>query len=158
MSTPLRWDEVRRVRPEDHTLTTVPARFAEIGDPWAGIDAEPGSLEALFELAERLGPVEKRPKGTGRRTLSMPLVEVAQARTKPEALAGLESWQRKHPDVMPLLEDSDVLVDGMRGSSSVWYRVRINLQHVPEAQRPEQAELEVDNDPWAGYRGSQRRR
>jgi bifunctional non-homologous end joining protein LigD len=158
VSTPLRWDEVRQVRPEDHTLTTVPARLAEIGDPWAGIDAEPGSLEALLELAERLGPMEKRPKGTGRRTLSMPLVEVARARTKPEALAGLESWQRKHPDVVPLLEDSDVLVDGMRGSSSAWYRVRINLQHVPEAQRPELAELEVDYDPWAGYRGSQRRR
>ena len=88
----------------------------------------------------------------------MPLVEVARARTKPEALDGLRSWQAKHPNVVPLLQDSDVLVDGMRGSSSVWYRVRINLQHVPEAQRPEQAELEVDYDPWAGYRGSQRPR
>lgn len=158
VSTPLRWDEVREVRPQDHTLTTVPARFAEIGDPWAGIDADPGSLHGLLELAERLGPAEKGPKGTGQRTLRMPLVEVARARTKPEAVAGLESWQAKHPDVAPLLEDSDVLIDGMRGSSSVWYRVRINLQHVPEAQRPEQAELEVDYDPWAGYRGSQRRR
>ncbi len=158
VSTPLRWDEVRQVRPPDHTLATAPARFAEIGDPWAGFDAEPGSLEALLALAERLGPVEKPPKGTGRRTPRMPLVEVARARTKPEALAGLESWQAKHPDLVPLLEDSDVLVDGMRGSSSVWYRVRINLQHVPEEQRPEQAELEVDYDPWAGYRGSQRRR
>ena len=158
VSTPLRWDEVRQVRPADHTLATAPARFAEIGDPWAGFDAEPGSLEALLALAERLGPVEKPPKGTGRRTPRMPLVEVARARTKPEALAGLQSWRAKHPDVVPLLADSDVLVDGMRGSSSVWYRVRINLQHVPEAQRPQQDELEVDYDPWAGYRGSQRRR
>ena len=50
-----------------------------------------------------------------------------------------------------------MLVDGMRGSSSLWYRVRVNLQHVPDVQRPEQAELEVDYDPWAGYRGAQRR-
>jgi bifunctional non-homologous end joining protein LigD len=148
---------VRQVRPEDHTLSTVPARFAEMGDPWEGKDAEAGSLDALLALAEQLGPVEKRPKGTGRRTPSMPLVEVARARTRPEALAGLESWKSKHPGVVPLLHDSDVLVDGMCGSSSVWYRVRINLQHVPEAQRPDQAELEVDYDPWAGYRGSQRR-
>jgi len=65
VSTPLRWDEVRQVRPEDHTLSTVPARFAEIGDPRAGIDAEPRSLEKLLELAERLGPVEKRRRGPG---------------------------------------------------------------------------------------------
>ncbi len=157
VSTPLHWEEVRDVRPEDHTLTTVPARYAEVGDPWAGM-AGGGSLEALLALAERLGPAEKPPKGTGRRTVTVPLVEVARARTRAEALAGLESWKAKHPDVVPLLEVSDVLVDGMLGSSSLWYRVRVNLQHVPEAQRPEQAELEVDYDPWAGYRGAQRRR
>lgn len=158
VSTPLHWDEVSLVRPEDHTLTSVPARFAEAGDPWSGMAADPGSLEELLALAERLGPVERAPKGTGRRTPTMPLVEVARARTKAEALAGLASWQAKHPHVVPLLADSDVLVDGMRGSSSLWYRVRINLQHVPDSQRPQQAELEVDYDPWAGYRGSQRRR
>ena len=87
----------------------------------------------------------------------MPLVEVARARTRAEALVGLESWKAKHPEVVPLLEESDVLVDGMRGSSSLWYRVRVNLQHVPVDQRPEQAELEADYDPWAGYRGPQRR-
>lgn len=158
VSTPLRWEEVGRVRPQDHTLATVPARFAEGGDPWAGMDAAAGSLDGLLALAERLGPVGKAPKGTGRRTQSAPLVEVARARTKAEALAGLASWQAKHPDVVPLLEDADVLVDGMRGSSSVWYRVRVNLRHVPETQRPGQDELEVDYDPWSGYRGAQRRR
>ena len=158
VSTPLAWDEVREVRPADHTLLTVPGRFADRGDPWAGFDAVRGSLEPLLALADRLGPAEKPPRGTGRRTVSRPLVEVARARTKAEALAGLESWRARHPDVVPLLQDADVLVDGMRGSSSVWYRVRVNLQHVPEAQRPEQAELEVDYDPWAGYRGAQRRR
>lgn len=158
VSTPLRWEEVHDVRPEDHTLRTVPGRYAEVGDPWAGMGAERGSLEALLALAERLGPAEKPPKGTGRRTVTMPLVEVARARTRPEALAGLESWKARHPEVVPLLEESDILVDGMRGSSSLWYRVRVNLRHVPEARRPEQGELEVDYDPWAGYRGPQRRR
>ena len=156
VSTPLQWAEVGQVRPEESTLTTAPERYAA-GDPWAGMDAQGGSLDGLLALAEELGPVEKPPKGAGRRTVTMPLVEVARARTKAEALAGLESWKGKHPEVVPLLEESDVLVDGMRGSSSLWYRVRVNLQHVPVEQRPAQAELEVDYDPWAGYRGAQRR-
>jgi bifunctional non-homologous end joining protein LigD len=156
VSVPLRWEEVAQVRPADWTLTTAPERYAA-GDPWAGMDAEGGSLDGLLALAEQLGPVEKPPKGAGRRTMTMPLVEVARARTKAEALAGLDSWKAKHPDVVPLLEESDVLVDGMRGSSSLWYRVRVNLQHVPAEQRPAQAPLEVDYDPWAGYRGAQQR-
>ena len=156
VSTPLRWDEVRTVRPEDCTLLTTPERYAG-GDPWAGMEQGGGSLAGLLALAEELGPVEKAPKGAGRRTMTMPLVEVARARTKAEALAGLDAWKAKHPEVVPLLEESDVLVDGMRGSSSLWYRIRVNLQHVPADQRPEQAELEVDYDPWAGYRGAQRR-
>jgi DNA ligase D-like protein (predicted polymerase) len=156
VSTPVEWAEVRELRPHDWTLVTAPERHAA-GDPWTAMDAERGSLVGLLALAEELGPVEKPPKGTGRRAQTMPLVEVARARTKAEALAGLESWKAKHPDVVPLLEEADVLVDGMRGSSSLWYRVRVNLQHVPEVKRPEQAELEVDYDPWAGYRGAQRR-
>ena len=155
VSMPVHWDEVRDLRPEAFTLVTAPERHAA-GDPWAGMDAERGSLDGLLALAERLGPVEKPPKGAGRRTATRPLVEVARARTRAEALAGLDAWKAKHPDVVPLLEEADVLVDGMRGSSSLWYRVRVNLEHVPEAQRPEQAELEVDYDPWAGYRGAQR--
>ena len=155
VSLPLRWDEVRDVRPQDWTLTTAPERFGD-GDPWIGMQDAPGSLDGLLALADELGPAEKPPKGTGRRAQTMPLVEVARARTKAEALAGLESWKAKHPDVVPLLEEADVLVDGMRGSSSLWYRIRVNLQHVPERQRPDQAELEVDYDPWKGYRGAQR--
>jgi bifunctional non-homologous end joining protein LigD len=156
VSMPLHWDEVPHVHPEQWTLTTAPERHAA-GDPWAGTAAERGSLEGLLALAEQLGPVDKPPKGAGRRTVTRPLIEIARARTRSDALAGLESWKAKHPDVVPLLQEADVLVDGMRGSSSLWYRVRVNLQHVPEAQRPEQAELEVDHDPWAGYRGAQRR-
>ncbi|MFD0485632.1 DNA polymerase domain-containing protein [Kineococcus sp. GCM10028916] len=159
VSIPLSWDEVRDVRPEDHTVLTVPRRVADLGgDPWAGMDGVGGSLEGLLDLADRLGPAEKAPKGTGSRTKTMPLIEIARARTRPEVLAGLEAWKARHPDVVPMLTESDVLLDGMRGSSSLWYRVRVNLQHVPEADRPEQAELEVDYDPWAKYRGGQSRR
>ena len=88
---------------------------------------------------------------TGRRRSTMPLIEIARAETKDEALAGLERWKERHPGVWPLLEARDVLVDAMRGRSSLWYRIRVNLQHVPEAERPPQEPLEVDYDPWAGF-------
>jgi bifunctional non-homologous end joining protein LigD len=88
---------------------------------------------------------------TGRRRSTMPLIEVARAETKAEAMAGLDRWKDKHPAVWSQLEPRDVLVDQMRGRSSAWYRIRINLQHVLEAERPAQAELEVDYDPWAGF-------
>jgi DNA ligase D-like protein (predicted polymerase) len=87
---------------------------------------------------------------TGRRQSTKPLIEIARAQTKDEAMAGLERWKARHPEVWPRLEPVDVLVDAMRGRSSVWYRIRLNLQHVPEAERPPQAPLEVDYDPWAG--------
>ncbi len=149
VSTPLAWAEVPGCRPEDYTLAAVLDRYAAIGDPWAGIDDTPGSLAALLELAERLGPAEKPPKGDGRRQPTMPLIEIARAKTKDEALAGLERWKARYPSVADSLHAADVLVDGMRGRSSVWYRIRVNLQHVAEAERPPQERLEVDYDPWA---------
>jgi bifunctional non-homologous end joining protein LigD len=85
---------------------------------------------------------------TGRRRTTMPLIEVARAATEAEAMEGLERWKARHPDVWPLLAPADVLVDGMRGRSSLWYRIRLNLRSVPEAQRPPQEALEVDYDPW----------
>jgi DNA ligase D-like protein (predicted polymerase) len=87
---------------------------------------------------------------TGRRRSTMPLVEIARAATEAEARAGLERWKERHPDVWPLLGPSDVLVDSMRGRSSTWTRIRVNLRNVPEAQRPPQEALEVDYDPWQG--------
>ncbi|MFI5099992.1 MAG: DNA polymerase domain-containing protein, partial [Actinomycetes bacterium] len=150
VSTPLHWDEVRGCRPDRFTVSSVPARFAELGDPWAGMDGSSGSLVALLELADSMGPPEKPPKGTGRRQSTMPLIEIARTRTKPEALEALDRWKSRHQAVVPLLEEADVLVDGMRGSSSLWYRVRINLQHVPDDDRPAQEPLESDYDPWAG--------
>jgi DNA ligase D-like protein (predicted polymerase) len=158
VSTPLSWADVPGCRPEELTLPVVLGRYAAAGDPWAGIEGSAGSLEALLDLAEELGPPEKAPRDagaarTGRRQSTMPLVEIARAKTKAEALAGLERWQRRHVDVVGYLEPADVLVDGMRGRSSVWYRVRVNLHHVPPEQRPEQEPLEVDYDPWAGWAG-----
>jgi bifunctional non-homologous end joining protein LigD len=150
VSAPLRWDEVPGCRPSELTIHTVPRRFAEHGDPWAGIDDAPGALDALLGLAERLGPAEKPPKGEGRRVMTQPLIEIARARTKPEALAGLERWKERHPAVAAMLTEPDILVDGMRGRSSVWYRIRVNLQHVPLDRRPQQEPLEVDYNPWAG--------
>jgi bifunctional non-homologous end joining protein LigD len=153
VSTPLGWDEVRLRRPEEFTAPTVRARFAEIGDPHAGIDRDAGSLDALLALAKELGPAEKPPRGgdgTGRRVSTMPLIEIARTKTKPEAMDALEQWTAAHADVAAQLQPADVLVDGMRGSSSLWYRVRINLQHVPETERPEQEPLLADYDPWAG--------
>ncbi|MGV0592424.1 non-homologous end-joining DNA ligase [Mycolicibacterium porcinum] len=160
VSTPLRWDEVDSCRPEAFTVATVPARFAEIGDPWEGMDITVGGLDALLALAKELGPAEKAPRGAGqsgagRRVSSMPLIEIAKTKTKDEAMAALDVWRERHPAVAERLEPVDILLDGMRGPSSIWYRVRINLQHVPEAERPPQEELLADYNPWEHYRGAQ---
>jgi hypothetical protein len=82
----------------------------------------------------------------------MPLIEVARAASKDEALAGLERWKQRHPDAAALLEPADILVDSMRGRSSTWTRIRLNLRHIPEPDRPEQEPLEVDYDPWRASR------
>jgi DNA ligase D-like protein (predicted polymerase) len=87
---------------------------------------------------------------TGRRRTTMPLIEVARAATEREAMEGLERWKQKHPDVWPHLQPADVLVDSMRGRSTTWTRIRVNLRNVPEDSRPPQEALEVDYDPWEG--------
>jgi DNA ligase D-like protein (predicted polymerase) len=168
VSTPLRWDEVPGCRPEIFTVATVPARFAEMGDPWEGMDDAPGGLDALLERAKELGPAEKAPKGARRgdgpggrvagRVSRMPLIEIARTKTKDEAMAALDTWRERYPAAAEKLEPVDVLVDGMRGPSSIWYRIRINLQHVPEAQRPPQEELLADYSPWENYTGAQWKR
>jgi DNA ligase D-like protein (predicted polymerase) len=159
VSTPLFWDEVRDCQPEAFTVATVPDRYADIGDPWEAMDDHPGTLDQLLDLADRLGPAEKAPKGakkgTGRRQSVMPLIEIARTKTKDEAMAALDEWRSKYPEVAEKLEPADVLVDGMRGPSSIWYRIRINLQHVPSDQRPQQEPLLADYNPWENYAGPQ---
>jgi DNA ligase D-like protein (predicted polymerase) len=151
VSTPLEWEEVPGCRAEDFTVTTVPMRFAERGDPWAGMDAAAGSLESLLGLAEQMGPAEQPPKGR------KPVIEIARTRTRDEAMSALEVWRSQHPAASALLQPSDILVDGMRGPSSLWYRIRINLEHVPAPDRPAQEELIADYSPWQGYSGRQGR-
>ncbi len=92
-----------------------------------------------------------RPTPTGRRRSSIPVIEISRAARKDEALAGLERWKSRHPEAATHLEPADILVDGMRGRSTMWYRVRVNLTHVPEVDRPPQEPLDPDYDPWAGY-------
>jgi hypothetical protein len=90
---------------------------------------------------------------TGRRRSSMPLIEIARAATKEEAMDGLARWRERHPHVWARLAPADVLVDAMRGRFTTWTRIRLNLRSVPEAERPPQEALEVDFDPWEGYEG-----
>jgi bifunctional non-homologous end joining protein LigD len=92
----------------------------------------------------------KRSGPTGRRRTEAPLVEIARAGTQNEALAGLERWKARHPEVVPYLEPADVMVDAMRGRSTTWTRIRVNLRNVPIDARPAQEALEVDYDPWEG--------
>ncbi|HEY9307658.1 MAG TPA: non-homologous end-joining DNA ligase [Microbacterium sp.] len=160
VSTPLDWDEVRERRPDEFTVLTVPQRFADLGDPHGGIDDAVGTLDGLLRLADELGPAEKPPRGgdgSGRRQSTMPLIEIARTKAKSESIAALDEWTKRYPGVAARLHPADVLIDGMRGSSSLWYRVRVNLQHVPEAERPPQETLIADYDPWEGkvWPGSQ---
>jgi bifunctional non-homologous end joining protein LigD len=154
VSMPLTWDAVPDCDASLYTMDSVPDLVATQGDGWAGVDATRGSLEALLELAaEHKKAAGSKPKkaGTGRRQPSMPLIEIARAASQAEALDGLERWKARHPDVVAHLEPPDILIDSMRGRSSLWTRIRINLHRVPEDKRPPQEALEVDFDPWAGW-------
>jgi DNA ligase D-like protein (predicted polymerase) len=161
VSAPLSWDEVPDCDPAEFTLATMPQRFAGLGDRHAGIDAAAGSLDPLLELSaeqERGGlgdapwpphyrkqagePARVQPSKA--RAAKHPLVTIGHAKRKEDALAGLERWKERHPEVVEHLEPEDVLVDSMRGRSSTWTRIRVNLQHVPARLRPAQAALDPD--------------
>ncbi len=92
-----------------------------------------------------------RPTPTGRRRSAIPVIEIARAAKQADALAGLERWKARHPDAADALEAADVLVDSMRGRSTTWTRIRVNLSHVPEADRPSQEPLDPDYDPSQVY-------
>jgi bifunctional non-homologous end joining protein LigD len=179
VSTPLSWDEVPDCDPADFTVLTVPARFAKLGDPHAGMNEGPGSLEKLLELAaadESAGlgdapwpPHFRKMEGEAPRVApsraksatrsKMPLIVVANSPDKEAALAGLERWKSKHAAVAALLAIDDVLIDSMRGRSSTWTRIRVNLRHVPESMRPAQETPDPDDDPtreWRNMRAAKR--
>ena len=177
VSTPLTWDEIDQCDPADFTIKTMPDWFAKNGDRHAGIDKHPCSLEKLLALAAqqekegqgdapwppqykkmpgepaRVQPSKARkPKAaspTGRRVSKHPLIVVAQSAKKDEALADLETWKAQHPGVVEHLQPSDILTDSMRGRSSTWWRIRINLQHVPDDLRPKAPKLAPMPNPWA---------
>ncbi len=180
VSAPLTWEEVPDCEPADFTVHSMPGRFAELGDPHAGMDAAPGSLERLLELAARdeaagladapWPPHFRRMDGEAPRVApsrakratktprqKMPLLVVARSASKEAALEGLERWKARHPEVAALLAPEDVLVDGMRGRSSVWTRIRVNLRHVPEEQRPPEAP-DPDYDPAVEWQKKPRAR
>jgi DNA ligase D-like protein (predicted polymerase) len=162
VSAPLAWDEVADCDPADFTLASMPARFEKLGDLHAKIDDHAGSLEALLELFERQGlgdapwpphyrkqsaePARVQPskRKSSKRKSTKPLIEIGRARRKEDALAGLERWKARYPQAAVLLQPADVLVDSMRGRSSTWTRIRINLEHVPEELRPVQEPLDPD--------------
>ena len=52
VSTPLAWEDVATVEPDQLTIATVPARLADRGDPWADMPDRPQSLEPLLALHE----------------------------------------------------------------------------------------------------------
>jgi bifunctional non-homologous end joining protein LigD len=198
VSSPVTWDELPQCELGDFTIATVPARYARIGDPGAGIDAAVGSLAGLLELSAKqerdgqgdapwpphyakaegepprvmpsrarkpatagdgaasggpggaAGTARRSASPTGRRVSTKPLIEIARAETRDEALAAFERWKARHESVAAKLEPTDVLVDGMRGRYKLWYRIRVNLEHVPVDERPPQEPLEADYNPWAG--------
>ncbi len=175
VSAPLMWSEVAECDPAEFTVATMPGRFAAMGDPHAAMYEDARGLEPLLELAARdeaegLGdapwpPHFKKAEGEGARVApsrakkasagpkkaasrsKMPLITVANSPDKEAAMAGLERWKAAHPDAAALLAVDDILVDRMRGRSYVWYRIRVNLRHVPEAMRPVQGVPDPDDDP-----------
>ena len=177
VSAPLTWAEIDECDPADFTLVTMPRRFRDVGDRHAGIDNQAGSLAALLERAacderDGLGDAPWPPQYTkqpgeaarvqpsraraargvvARRVPQHPLIEVARARRKEEALAQLERWKARYPAAAQHLQPADVLVDAMRGRSSTWTRVRVNLQHVPHEQRPVQEALEQSAEDLSGW-------
>jgi DNA ligase D-like protein (predicted polymerase) len=168
VSMPLEWGEVATVDPAAFTLVTAPRRFSELGDASAGIDAAAGSLEPLLALSaaqedaglgdapwpphyKKRGDEPPRVMPSKRRT-AHPLIVVAKAQRKEDALAGLERWKARHPAAAALLAVDDVMIDSMRGRSTAWTRIRVNLRHVPEGERPAEEAPDPDYDPWGGAR------
>jgi bifunctional non-homologous end joining protein LigD len=169
VSAPLSWDEIADCDPRDFTLASMPARFSAVGDRHADIDRHAKPLDALLELSARqeregLGdapwpPHYRKQPGEAprvapsrRRVPKRPLIDIGRAREQADALAGLERWKARHSAAVAHLEPADILVDRERGRYRTWTRIRVNLQHVPEALRPPQEPLDPDEDPSSEWR------
>ncbi|MBV8845534.1 MAG: DNA polymerase domain-containing protein [Bryobacterales bacterium] len=178
VSMPLEWSDVPDCDPADFTVLTSPKLFAARGNPHAEMEKWHGSLEKLLDVAERdeaeglsdapWPPHFRKMEGESPRVapsraksvkkavkaprIKMPLVTVANSTEKQAALAGLERWKKRHPKAAKLLAIDDVLVDSMRGRSSTWTRIRVNLRHVPEEIRPKQETPDPDDDPTREWR------
>jgi len=169
VSAPLNWDELPSCELSDFTVKTMPARFAKLGDLTAGMDEAAGSLEPLLDLAARheaegLGdapwPPQYRkregepPRVQPSKRKDMPVITVAKAAKRDEALAGLDRWRERHPEAAAHLREEDVLVDAMRGRYTTWTRIRLNLRNVPKDKRPQPEPPDPDYDPWEKMRSS----
>ncbi|MBV9623624.1 MAG: DNA polymerase domain-containing protein [Acidobacteria bacterium] len=180
VSTPLHWNEVPDCEPADFTVATVPKRFEQLGDAQAEINSSPGSLEGLLEFAARdeaagladapwpphfrrmAGEAPRvapsRARSAAKPRTKMPLIVVANSPDREAAVAGLERWKNKYPEAARFIAVDDVLVDSMRGRSSTWTRIRVNLRHVPAALRPPQGTPDPDDDPTREWRRSHEQR
>jgi hypothetical protein len=156
-------------------MFNMPDRFLAIGDPHSGMNVSPGSLDGLLDLAARdeaeglgdapwpphfrktgseglrVAPSRAKAKAKASRR-KLPVVTIANSPDKAAALAGLERWKGRHGAVVAHLAPEDILVDSMRGRSSTWTRIRVNLQHVPEEIRPPQQTPDPDDDPTREWR------
>jgi DNA ligase D-like protein (predicted polymerase) len=171
VSMPLSWDDFLVADPAAFTLRTVPALFKANGDAHAAIDDNPGRIDGLLELAKRQeaegaadapwpphfakgeGEAPRVAPSRAARKPKFPVITIAQAKQKPDALAGLERWKARYPEVAAQLAPEDILVDTNRGRATAWYRVRINLKNVPPAQHPPQEEPDPNYDPRTEYAG-----
>jgi bifunctional non-homologous end joining protein LigD len=99
-----------------------------------------------------------RPSPTGRRRSTIPVIELGRAPSKAELYEGLERWKMRHPEAAAHLQPADLIETAMRGRAYAWYRLRINLVHVPEGLRPAQEPLDPDAQPddWASISDDER--
>jgi bifunctional non-homologous end joining protein LigD len=137
--------------------TTEPGAPTEPGSP----TTEPGA-PSFAASSQRVGsepptesaiqPTKPARKTPTKRTPKHPLLTIAQSPDKSAAEAGLTRWKQNQPEAATHLAEDDILIDRMRGASTIWYRIRVNLRHVPEDQRPTQLTPDPDDDPTRAWR------
>jgi hypothetical protein len=123
---------------------------AGLGDaPWPPHfrKAEGESPRVSPSRAKSVAKTTAAKKSAGKSRTRMPLLVIANSPSEETALAGLERWKKKYSEAAAHLAVDDVLVDRMRGRSSTWTRIRVNLRHVPEEVRPPQETPDPDDDP-----------